>query len=321
MNSLKQILKKIGIGEIYWGLRNSFSLLSSYRYAIWLSLSEVFSALSYKWKEDSDKEYLAIKIRKRTHQIEKIIMLPHLYKERKEKSGYLARELDSLITGWKSSFGSEGFLEKATRVSREYKELFMKNKQCIMVGKAKDRRQTGLKEIIKSRRSVRIFLPDALSSEEIEKLVEAAKWAPSSCNCQSLKFIFVKKPELKEMISNSMTLGGIFTHLAPLILIVLADKRAYRFPDDRYVPYQDAAAAIQNVLLEAESLGLGACWVAYTSYSNIKNELMIRHSLGIPKQMLICGAVAIGKPNQEPCVQPRLDSKQLYSIDYYKTEE
>jgi len=92
---------------------------------------------------------------------------------------------------------------------------------------------------------------------------------------------------------------------------------AYRYPDERFTPYQDAAAAIQNLLLMGEYLGIGACWCTYTSYSSIRREREIRKLLHIPDHMLICGAVPLGWPRQNMCVVPRDENSQLYLVDRF----
>jgi len=53
----------------------------------------------------------------------------------------------------------------------------------------------GFLELVKKRRSIRLFKPDAVPDEYIDKIIEAARWAPSGANVQPWEFLVIKKPE------------------------------------------------------------------------------------------------------------------------------
>lgn len=278
---------------------------------------EITSALSYKWSLPNDGDYLRTTIKKRAHNVEKFIIMPAEHVDN-HTCDLIAAQLEEAISEWKKrKYEDAPFLKWAEKISGEYRELFKNSKPCPMIGKPKEAGERDFVQVLKSRRSIRVFQTKKLGEETLEQLIEAAKWAPTACNRQGLRFLFVMDDGLKKIVSSTISGGHEFAHNAPVLLLVLADKRDYRYPDERFTPYQDAAAAIQNLLLMAEHLGIGACWCTYTSYSSVQREGEIRTLLHIPDHMLICGAVPLGWPGQNMCVVPRDENSQLYSIDQF----
>ena len=121
----------------------------------------------------------------------------------------------------------------------------------------------GVFETILKRRSIRKFTADAVGRGRLEKLLEAARWAPSAGNLQPWVFVVVTAAEVREALA-AAAYGQRFVAEAPAVIAVVAAP-----PKDS--PYggrgrdlyclQDTAAAVQNVLLTACELGLGTCWV------------------------------------------------------------
>lgn len=284
---------------------------------------ETVSAVSYKWSIPDDYDFLKTTIKKKAHNLEKFIMMPAEHAE-KTNCDLVAAQLEEAISEWeKRKYEDAPFLKWAEKISGEYRQLFKKGKACPMVGKTREITEKTFVQILKSRRSIRVFQTKQPGGEILEQLIEAAKWAPTACNRQGLRFLFVMDEALKKIVSSTISGGYQFVHKAPVILIVLADKRDYRYPDERFTPYQDAAAAIQNLLLMAEYLGIGACWCTYTSYSSVWHEKEVRKLLHVPPHMLICGAVPLGWPgqNMDKCAIPRDENSQLYSIDHFGKED
>ncbi len=173
---------------------------------------------------------------------------------------------------------------------------------------------------IKERRSCRNYLPDGLGKEIIEQLLEAAIWAPSPANNQPWEFIVITAPELKTKIFaeaetrrqilyeksgwkwlNRYEVG--FLKEVPVILAVIGDPKksgADMFLKNGGVAYQHAcAAAIQNILLTAYSLGLGTLW--FTLFE--KDAL--REILNIEPEKDPLALICVGKPAGEPFQTPR----------------
>jgi nitroreductase len=205
-------------------------------------------------------------------------------------------------------------------------------------------------ELLKSRRSVRRFKPDPIPDEYVEKIIEAARWAPSGFNQQPWEFVVVKEPELKESIvqMSRATMDLSFRmeaarepwlgpmqppappagpradySVAPVFILLLGDTRTRRgLPMmRRYDPCQGQTAYISGLAsaflymhLAATSLGMGSQWVsgAATPYGNC----MIKNLLGIPEAMDIYDMMALGYPAAPP--PPRIMREKEKMVHYDK---
>jgi nitroreductase len=145
-------------------------------------------------------------------------------------------------------------------------------------------------EVIRSRRSIRKYEPDPISEEEINKILEAGRWAPSADNSQPWRFIVLRSEEVRKKLADVLTWGR-FLSQAPLGIAVTVNPGASNHP------VEDGAAATQNMLLEAHSLGLGACWVG--TYGG-GNEESAKKVLKIPEGERLLSVIAIGRLAESP---------------------
>ncbi|MDF2500373.1 MAG: nitroreductase [Anaerosporomusa subterranea] len=170
-------------------------------------------------------------------------------------------------------------------------------------------------DIIKRRRSIRKYMPEQIKDAELAAILEAAAYAPSGHNSQPWHFTVVQNKELIDSISNNakqvmitsplekaQRLGSSenyhLLHNAPTVIIVSGDTEAkspLELPHHAfgsYTPLADCAAAIENMLLAAESIGLGSCWVGLVNYFFILGDEVAK--LGIPAQYQPLFAVCLG---------------------------
>jgi len=173
---------------------------------------------------------------------------------------------------------------------------------------------------IKERRSCRIFLPDPISKETIEKILEAAVWAPSAANNQPWEFIVILNNDIKkEIFSESercrkdvFEKSGWkwidryrtpFLEEAPVIIAVVGDPQktgADMFLKEGGLAYHHGcAAAIQNMLLAAHALGLGTLW--FTLF----DKEPLRKILTIPDEKDPLALICLGKAGADPAQTPR----------------
>jgi nitroreductase len=120
-------------------------------------------------------------------------------------------------------------------------------------------------EAIKGRRSVRAFKSEKnISEETVEKIIEAARWAPSAGNIQPWEFIIVRRPEIRKRLA-AAAFNQSFIEQAPVVIVVCADENrsseGYGQRGKTLYCIQDTAAAIQNIHLAAYSNGLSTCWI------------------------------------------------------------
>jgi nitroreductase len=177
---------------------------------------------------------------------------------------------------------------------------------------------------IKERRSCRNFLPDSVSDETIEKILEAAVWAPSPANNQPWEFVIVQNQEAKENIHKESRVckkrlfekSGWnwidryqvnFLVEAPVIIAVIGDPEktgAHKFLEGTEGTYQHAcAAAIQNMLLAAHALGLGSLW--FTLFEKERIRTILHLDPAKDPVALVC----LGMPAVMPTPPPRKDVK------------
>lgn len=163
-------------------------------------------------------------------------------------------------------------------------------------------------DIFKLRRSIRSFTSEDISEEQIEKIIDAARWAPSAGNIQPWEFIVIRRPEIKREIAKA-ALNQIFIEEAPVVIVVCADEvkssRVYGSRGANLYCIQDTAAAIENMLLAICALGLGACWVGAF------NEDDVRRTLRIPRGLRPVAIIPVGHPAEKPAPPRRRALKEI----------
>ena len=177
-------------------------------------------------------------------------------------------------------------------------------------------------EAIAARRSIRKYKDTPLPRELVEKVLEAARLAPSGKNRQPWRFIVVEGEKRADMAA--VIRSGIESHKTQgddpgssewsLKIMELAPVTVFVFNPDGLAPWephnldqmfrnlvdvQSVGAAIQNMLLEAQDLGLGSLWICDVFYAY--DEL--RNWLGEGGQLV--AAVSLGYPDQSPAARPR----------------
>lgn len=154
-----------------------------------------------------------------------------------------------------------------------------------------------LLDLMESRVSVRHYTDEGIKRETLGKILEAARWAPSAGNMQSWEFIIVNEQKLRDKLSQ-YAYNQEHVREAPVCIVVLGDRdKARRKYDDRGVDLymiQETAAAMQNMLLMAENLGLGAAWVGAFDEESVSNLL------DIPKKLRPMSIITLGYPKERP---------------------
>ena len=151
-------------------------------------------------------------------------------------------------------------------------------------------------ELIKTRRSMRQFTDELLSGDDVKLLLRAALMAPSSKGLHSYEFIVVEDKETLAALSQCKQMGSDFLAAAPLAIVVLAD------PAVSDVWIEDASVAATHILLQAEDLGLGACWIQVRNRHTADGrpaEEIVKSLLGIPEERGVVCIVAVGHKGME----------------------
>lgn len=181
---------------------------------------------------------------------------------------------------------------------------------------------SGIMELIKKRRSVRNYLDKPVEDEKIEKIIEAARLAPSACNTQCWRFVIVKDKDIREQVIEK-GLGGIvvpnrWAKTAPVIIVACADLNFMTHKVGAGVKginyyLLDMGIAVEHLVLMAAELGLGTCWIGWF------NERQVRNIVKIPRTIKIVALITLGYPKDglEEHEKKRLDVKDILYWNKY----
>ena len=157
-------------------------------------------------------------------------------------------------------------------------------------------------ECIRTRRSVRKYKDKPVPWDNVVEILQAGKYAPFAGNIFNAKFIVVKNEDKRRAIAEACVQQH-WMQDAPIHIVVVGEpekaERYYGTRGSRLYTIQGAAAAIENMLLTAHSLGLGACWVGAF------DEEEIRRLCNMPEHVNVQGIVAIGYADETPEAPPK----------------
>ncbi|PDW00109.1 nitroreductase family protein [Candidatus Chloroploca asiatica] len=190
--------------------------------------------------------------------------------------------------------------------------------------------------LIRGRRSVRAFRPDPLTREQIELLLEAARWAPSPHGRQPWRFVVLTTPEAKLRLANAMgaewrrqlaldgqdaaTIDLRFRKSheritgAPVVIVpclYLADLDVYpdaeRQDAEHIMAIQSLGCAVQNLLLAAYAQGFDGGWMCAPLFC----QATVRAALGLADDLAPHALIPLGYPARDPVRRPRRSLDEL----------
>lgn len=161
-------------------------------------------------------------------------------------------------------------------------------------------------EAILTRRSIRKYRPEEVSSKTIEALLRAAMAAPSARNTQPWAFVVIDDRATLSAIADFHPHAKMLRQAAVAIL-VCADTT--RQPLEGYW-LQDCSAATQNILLAAHALGLGACWIGIQPRP--EREAFMRDLMALPAHIRPVALVSLGWPGEEKGSADRFDANRVF---------
>ncbi len=179
-------------------------------------------------------------------------------------------------------------------------------------------------EIIKTRRSVRVYKEDPVSDEDIKFLIDCARYAPSGMNMQPWSFLVIQNKEVIQKLSESgkkamiplagqivnnpnkvpgfisflKTKGANLFHNAPLLVIIPGSKKSMTAD-------WDCAMAAQNMMLAAHSRGIGSCWIGL-ALPALTDEKILKE-LGAPPGYKAVAPLIFGYPRSETAMPIRIE--------------
>ncbi len=161
-------------------------------------------------------------------------------------------------------------------------------------------------EEIFTRRSIRRYMAEPVSDEQVTDIIRAGMAAPSAGNQQPWAFVVVRDQAVRDVIADANPYGGMASD-APVVIVLCADMSRDNRPG--FWP-QDCAAATQNMLLAAHAMGLGAVWCG--TYPREERMGPIKEVLGLPEGIIPFSVVPVGYPAEHPAQADRFDARRIH---------
>jgi nitroreductase len=156
-------------------------------------------------------------------------------------------------------------------------------------------------KFIFQRRCVRKFTTEPVSDALIRDLLEAAMAAPSAVAKDPWRFHVVREAVLRNRIADGLP-NGQMLRLAPVGIFVEGDLSLAHSGELSYL-IQDCSAAIENLLLAATALGLGACWLGV--HPRPDRIILLSTLFKLPQNRIPIAVIAIGHPDEHPTPRTR----------------
>jgi len=194
--------------------------------------------------------------------------------------------------------------------------------------------------LLKNRRSIREYTPKNVSEKVLDRILEAAMWAPSAHNAQPWRFIVIRDSVLKLKLAEAMARrwkrdlakNGVsekdsenlakasverFSSAPIVIVSCLTMVEMNHYPDKRrqriesIMAVQSVAAAIENILLAAHAMGLGACCFCAPLFC----PETVRKVLKLPPDFEPQALITLGYPAERPLPPPRKPLKEIAHLN------
>ena len=180
-------------------------------------------------------------------------------------------------------------------------------------------------ELLKSHRSIRKFKTDPVAQEIVEEIVLAGQSAATSSFIQACTVIQVTDASCREKLCEAAA-GQVYVKESPVFLVFCADMQRHQLACDMHgadmlsgfteqflTASVDCALFAQNVLVAAESLGLGGCYIGA-----IRNKIAdVDKLLKLPDKVYPVFGMCLGYPEQDPEIKPRLPVKVILKEHQY----
>jgi len=162
---------------------------------------------------------------------------------------------------------------------------------------------------ILSRRSIRTYTRQPVTDDVVRALLEAAMAAPSAMATDPWRFLVLRDRAALSALADTLPHGKMLNE-APLGIVVCGElARAHR--QELSYLLQDCSAAVENLLLAANLLGLGAVWLGV--HPNEDRIAGIRSRFGVPENILPLAAIAIGHPAEHPAPRTRYNAAFVHN--------
>ncbi len=175
-------------------------------------------------------------------------------------------------------------------------------------------------ELVKQRQSDRAYLPQPIEQKKLDRILEAARLAPSACNAQPWKMVVVTDEALRMQVADATSNRALgmnhFTKQAPVQIVVLEEKANFTsnfgsWAKNKHFPHVDLGILSAHICLAAADEGLGTCIVGWFDEDKVKKVLEI------PKSKRVLLVITLGYPAKETREKRRKDLAEIVSVNKY----
>ena len=175
-------------------------------------------------------------------------------------------------------------------------------------------------ELVQNRQSDRAYLDKAVETEKIERILEAARLAPSACNAQPWKFIVVtdveKRLEVADATASKLLSMNHFTKQAPVQLVLIEESANFTssvggWAKNKHFPHIDLGIVAAHISLAATDEGLGSCIIGWC------DEKKVQKALEIPKNKRVMLVILLGYSAQPLREKKRKEMAEIVSYNKY----
>ncbi|NNK57406.1 MAG: oxygen-insensitive NADPH nitroreductase [Desulfofustis sp.] len=180
-------------------------------------------------------------------------------------------------------------------------------------------------ELLKSHRSIRKFTSDPIPQEIVEELIQAGQCAATSSFIQACTVIQITEPAIREKLCEAAA-GQLYVKESPVFLLFCADMQRHQLACDMHdadmlsgfteqflTASLDCGLFAQNVIIAAESLGLGGCYIGA-----IRNKIAeVDQLIVLPDKVYPVFGMCLGYPAQDPETKPRLPLEVVLKQENY----
>jgi len=163
---------------------------------------------------------------------------------------------------------------------------------------------------IEKRASVRSFTDEAVSEDTLERVLEAARIAPSAKNRQAWRFIVIRKPEMRAKVQEA-AFGQEYVGQAPVVIALCTTNVEYKMPNGQLSYPVDMGIACSFMMLQAVHEELGTCVVTTFEEEDVKALLTV------PYQMRVVMLLALGHPAESVERSRRMSMSRVVSYDHW----
>ena len=175
-------------------------------------------------------------------------------------------------------------------------------------------------ELAQNRQSDRSYTDQPVENEKLERILEAARIAPSACNAQPWKIIVVsnaeKRMQVADATANKLLAMNHFTKQAPLQLVILEENANFTstvgsWVTEKHYPHLDLGILASHITLAAADEGLGSCIIGWC------DEKKVRKALDIPKNKRVMLVILLGYSAQPLRNKKRKTKEEVISYNKY----